>query len=98
MGFEKNYQVKNPSKQLNKSFYSKIIPLPAVTRGEGSLLGGGVNETKEILNPYFITGFTDAEGCFCTSIYKDEKYKTGCRVRSFFVIALNKRDRLLLLQ
>ena len=25
------------------------------------------------LNPYYITGFADAEGCFTTSIYKDSR-------------------------
>jgi hypothetical protein len=29
------------------------------------------------LNPHYITGLVDAEGCFTTSIYKDTKMKTG---------------------
>jgi hypothetical protein len=29
------------------------------------------------LNPYYITGLVDAEGCFTTSIYKDCRMKTG---------------------
>jgi LAGLIDADG endonuclease len=82
-GFERNYPVKNPSKQLNKLFFSTMSTISGALQG---------------LNPYFVTGFTDGEGCFCTSIYKDEKYKTGWHVRSFFEISLNKIDRLLLLQ
>ena len=78
-GFERNYQVKIPSKQLNK-FYSTI------------------SESQKILNPDFITGFTDAEGCFKVSIYKAENYKTGWCVRSVFEIGLNNRDILLLLK
>jgi hypothetical protein len=57
-----------------------------------------VSGAKKSLNPYFITGFTDAEGCFCVSIYKDDRYKTGWNIRSIFEIGLNKRDRLLLCQ
>jgi hypothetical protein len=36
------------------------------------------------LNPWFITGFIDAEGTFCTTIYQNTAYKTGWVVRSFF--------------
>jgi hypothetical protein len=30
-----------------------------------------------ILNPYYITGFADGEGCFNISIYKDSRMLTG---------------------
>jgi len=48
-GFERNYPLKIPSKQLNRLFFSTI--------------------SKNILNPYFVTGFSDAESNFCTTIY-----------------------------
>ena len=35
--------------------------------------------TKLILNPWFITGFTDGDGCFTLSFTKDSKYGTGWR-------------------
>jgi hypothetical protein len=44
-GFERNFQVKIPSKQLNKLSFSTL-------------------NHRNILNPWFITGFSDAEGCF----------------------------------
>ena len=73
MAFERKYQVKIPSKQLNpialrgrsKCFYSLV---PAIGPGNNNL-------TK--LNPYFVSGFVDAEGYFGTSIYKNKKLKTG---------------------
>jgi hypothetical protein len=68
-GFERNYPVKIPSKQLNKLFFSTI------------------SGNKNILNPYFVSGFADAESTFCTTIYKNTPsgaLKTGLRVRSFF--------------
>ena len=34
------------------------------------------------LNPYYITGFTDGEGCFSISIYKDSRMLTGWLLRS----------------
>jgi hypothetical protein len=50
------------------------------------------------LNPWFITGLTDAEGCFCTTIYKNKAYKTGWVVRSFFQLSLHQRDSSLIYQ
>ena len=44
------------------------------------------------LNPYFITGFTDAEGSFTVTIYPDNHMKTGIRVNAGFKIGLNERD------
>jgi hypothetical protein len=80
MGFERNYQVKIPSKQLNKSFFSTV----------SAITGGRAYAT--VLNPYFVSGFADAESSFSTTIYKNNKLTTGYRVRCFFEISLNKRD------
>jgi len=79
-GFERNYPVKIPSKQLKRLFFSTV------------------SKVNNKLNPYFVSGFADAESTFCTTIYKDKKLKTGWRVRSFFEIKLNQRDSFLLYQ
>jgi hypothetical protein len=62
MGFERNYLIKIPSKQLNSSFFStsshekaKLNPDPC-TLPEGKRTG------------YFVSGLIDAEGSFSTSI------------------------------
>jgi hypothetical protein len=44
------------------------------------------------LNPWFITGFADAEGCFSISIYKDTTRSLGWRVGAEFLIGLHKKD------
>nr|YP_009543490.1 LAGLIDADG endonuclease [Coniothyrium glycines]AYU74380.1 LAGLIDADG endonuclease [Coniothyrium glycines] len=44
------------------------------------------------LNPYYITGLVDAEGCFTTSIYKDSRMKKGWQVKPIFKINLHKKD------
>jgi len=54
------------------------------------------SDFKSKLNPWFVTGFTDAEGSFCTTIYK--AYKTGWVVRSFYQIGLNQQDSFLIYQ
>ena len=46
---------------------------------------------KENLHPDLVTGFTDGEGCFRISIYKNNKLKTGW-VSPEFTIHLHGRD------
>ena len=48
------------------------------------------------LNPYYITGFVDGEGCFTISIFKDSRMLTGWQVKPIFKITLHKKDRALL--
>ena len=65
MNFERNYQVKFLSNQL-----SDIVKLNLYS----SLT---TQQSKIKLNPYFITGFTDGEGCFSIIILKNSQIKTG---------------------
>lgn len=48
---------------------------------------------KEILNPYWVTGFTDAEGSFIIDIRKRSKLKIGYGVEPCFQIIANIRDK-----
>lgn len=48
------------------------------------------------LNPYYVTGFTDGEGCFLINIKPFSKMKTGYSVELVFKIALHLNDKLLL--
>ena len=61
MGFERNYQIKILSKQLNIKNYSTLSKTNLDSK----------------LNPWFVTGFIDAEGCFIILILKDPKNKTN---------------------
>jgi hypothetical protein len=61
MGFERNYPIKILSSQLNRFFSTFIC---------NDLL-------QKQLNPSFVTGLTDGEGCFTTSLYKNNKLTTG---------------------
>jgi hypothetical protein len=79
MGFERNYQVKILSKQLNVKKFSTF------------------NSSSNV-NPWFISGFSDAEGSFTIIIDKNNKRTLGWRVQSKFQIGLHKRDLSLLLQ
>ena len=48
------------------------------------------------MNPEFVTGFTDGEGCFLISVTEETDYKVGWEVRPCFVIHLNEKDFALL--
>nr|WVH38330.1 LAGLIDADG endonuclease [Trametes versicolor] len=76
MGFERNYQIKNLSKQLNKQYYSTLSKTNIIHN----------------LKPWFITGFTDAEGCFSFAIKPDAKSKLKWRTSPLFVIKLHIKD------
>ena len=48
------------------------------------------------MNPWFITGFTDAEGCFTNSIRRENAMNLGWSVEQAFSIGLHKTDKPLL--
>ena len=58
MGFERSYQVRFLSNQINKLFFST----PSATR---------IHYVTQ-LNPYFITGFCDAESSFQVLVIKNK--------------------------
>jgi hypothetical protein len=80
MGFERSYQVRVLSNQLNKNFFSTL----------------SVQSSQ--LNPYFVTGFCDAESSFQVLVSKNNNSKLGWSLRSLFTIGLHSRDLALLLQ
>ena len=86
MGFERNYQIKIPSKQLNIKNFSTLNYSSSLPCSAGSV------------NPWFWTGLTDAEGSFSILISKDNKRTLGWRVESKFQMDLHIRDLSLLLQ
>lgn len=81
MGLERDYQNRIPSKVLWKK--------------EVRFYSTSNNENKNSLNPWFLTGFIDGEGCFRISLTK-VKSTLGWRVQLFFQINLHEKDRALL--
>ena len=45
------------------------------------------------MNPWFVTGFMDGEGCFHVSIIKNNKSKVGYYVQHSFQIGLHEKDK-----
>ncbi len=48
------------------------------------------------LDPWFVTGLAEGEGCFCISFSLRAKLRTGLEVRPSFALSLNERDRSLI--
>jgi hypothetical protein len=48
------------------------------------------------LDPWFVTGLTEGEGCFCISLSLRPKLRTGLEVRPSFSLSLNEKDAQLL--
>jgi len=75
---------------LKVGYISNVVSLsPTTDNIEGSF-------NLSYLNPWFITGFCDAESSFVLSIYKKTTCKTGWQVQPTFAIHIHKKDEVLL--
>ena len=85
MGLERDYQVKIPSKQIIqlKRYYSTRSSDKSILNTLDMML-----ESSQLEN-WFVTGFVDAEGCFCISVRKKSS-SWYCEPK--FEISLHKND------
>lgn len=80
LDFERNRLVKIPSNQIMaKRLYTNSNNIKLKTCSLLSL-------------PWFVTGFTDAEGCFTIIARKSSRSRTGWKIEANFIINLHKRD------
>ncbi len=56
----------------------------------------GLSTENNILNPYYVTGFTDAEGCFLINIQSRPGLKLGYSISLSFKLKLHSKDKELL--
>lgn len=87
MGFERNCQVKILS---NRNIQYRELSSAAYNTDKPRLFSG-----SQVIDPWFLTGFTDAEGSFSVTIRRNSKYNTWW-VEHRFSIGLNYRDLALL--
>ena len=50
------------------------------------------------LNPWWVSGFTDGEGCMRISIIENKRYKVGWAVLPSFQITLHEKDKAILVK
>ena len=85
LNFERNFLIKNLSNQVVKRNYTTRVVLSECLNKQSFA-------NFQIFNPWFITGFTDAEGSFVISVVKDPKTKTGWNLILRFKIDLHIKD------
>ena len=85
------YRQKNFSTNSQK-FCQNLVQV--YTPSINSVLKNDVNNNK--LNPWFVTGFPDAEGCFGLYIYKNANYKTGWFISLVLKISLHEKDKIII--
>ena len=82
----------------SRSLYNSPQPQFSIKRFKGNLTSSPyflsrfytTNTTQ--LDPWFLTGYADAEGCFNVCIYKKGSVKIGWTVQPLFIIVLHKKD------
>ena len=72
LGFERNRLIKNPSNQIMpKRLYTNSHNIDPIT-------------SSILILPWFVTGFTDAEGCFTIIARKSPRTSTGLKIEANF--------------
>ena len=86
-GFERNYQLKILSNQIiQRRLYSKGYE----TFRDNNIIVD--NKHTQLIEPWFVSGFTDAEGCFLVITRKAPKNNLGWQLEASFTINLHKKD------
>lgn len=84
------YQVQNTLKVIELGLLRKSLVIRA------SRIGVNIRKMTKgcssVLDPWFITGFSDAESCFSIFITKSKSYALGWTVSLSFEIGLHVRD------
>jgi hypothetical protein len=97
LGFKRNSWVKVLSKQINKvKWYTSVTNTPMIVESNLSKVPVcqplSRNKLEAGVNPWFVTGFSDAESSFSILIQANSKYTTGWRIKPIFAIGLHKKD------
>lgn len=63
-----------------------------------SIFKNFIHTARSTIDPWFITGFVEGEGCFTLGFLKSDRYKMGYQIQAIFKITLHKKDYDLLCQ
>ena len=87
-----------PSLNVSTIIVNKYLNYSIIPKSLFSTKASSVYNTTVKLNPEYVTGFTDGEGCFFVGISPDPRYKTGYRIKAIFQIGVHEKDIALLKQ
>jgi len=87
------FKPKNSYSTLSNNLaYTAPVTPPSLLADERRAKYNFKNNNSYYLNPYYITGFTDGEGCFSLSLHQEKRMFTGWQIKPIFSIALHNRD------
>jgi hypothetical protein len=75
---------------------SAVQPQIHATCNTPALMQGTGAYGEQSLDPWYVTGLAEGEGCFCVSFALRAKLRTGLEVRPSFSLSLNEKDRSIL--
>lgn len=82
----------NSFKFFNNRYNWLAIPKSLTTQTRDCSTNKEIVSKTSTLNPWWVTGFVDAEGCFSMSIFKSKTAAIGWTVEPCFIITLHVRD------
>lgn len=87
------YGIIEPLAEYSNSYVSNSI-VPKGTRNYSTLSVRDVStkDKEDKLNPWYVTGFSDAESHFGVEVTKSKTIKLGWQVKPKFAIKLHKKD------
>jgi len=68
-----------------------------VARNTPALIDDKAAYGDSSLDPWFVTGLTEGEGCFCVSFSRRARLRLRLEARPSFSLSLNEKDRVLLM-
>ena len=74
----------------------RLNPQIYVARNTPALIDDKAAYGDRPLDPWFVTGLSEGEGCFCVSFSQRSRLRLGLEVRPSFSLSLNEKDRPLL--
>ena len=97
-----NFTFSQKAKAITKNTYKNYINLPKIKilfnffkinslQSHHTAVPNQLNFISNLLNPNFVTGFIDAEGCFIIKIRENSKAKFSWSLEAIFVIGLHKK-------
>lgn len=86
--------IKNPFVFFGPSYFLnlKILNYSTLSKNENKTIVSFETKSKNNINPNWITGFVDAEGCFTVSINSKQNSSSGFTLIPEFTIKLHSRD------
>ena len=73
-----------------------VLPQNSATCNTPALTQGKSSYGVAALDPWYVTGLTEGEGCFCISFSLRARLRARLEVRPSFSLSLNEKDRPLL--